>query len=75
MKTFDYFVPSKLVVKAIEAIADTVCSKFVMKSNSTVCNGAVKEMTVVILPVLAESLLSAETVCTELLGLCSTPHY
>ena len=46
-----------------------------MKANDTVCAGAVKEMSDIIVPVLTQSLLDPDFFCTEFLGQCDSNYY
>jgi hypothetical protein len=74
MTGFDYFFTKNGTVDLLERVAETICADYVV-SNSTVCHGAVKEMGDIILPVLAESLLSPDYFCSEFLGVCSNSSY
>jgi len=46
-----------------------------MTTNGTVCHGAVKEMGDIIVPVIAQSLLSPDYFCSEFLSYCSNSSY
>lgn len=59
----------------MEKVSTTICEDFVMTTNGTVCYGAVKEMGDLIVPILAESVLSPDYFCSEFLGHCSNKNF
>jgi len=74
LKTIDNVLTSESGINRLEAFAVGVCLNYVTTIEE-VCNGAVKEMGDILLPVLAESFLSADYFCAEVLSLCSFPTY
>lgn len=74
MTGFDAYFTKNSTIDMLEAVADTICGDYVV-TNDTVCHGAVKEMGDIILPVLAESILSPDYFCSEFLGVCSNSSY
>ena len=52
MQGFDKIFRSKSSIDIIQTVVDIICSDYVMKVNNTVCAGAVKEMSDIIVPVL-----------------------
>lgn len=58
----------------LEGLAIKICENGIVIDNS-VCPGAVKEMGDILVPALANSLLSAEYMCSEILGECTSPTY
>lgn len=46
-----------------------------MRENDTVCHGAVTEMSDVIVPVIAESILDPDYFCSAFLGYCESENY
>lgn len=73
MRTFDMLFKSEKVISALEGVAIKICP-FVV-TNDTVCVGAVTEMGDILLPVLADSILSSDYMCAYFLELCDTPTY
>lgn len=68
--TIDDVVRTETVTNAIEAFAVLVCNQ-IESANTTVCPGAVKEMGDIMIPVLANFLLTPDYICNRVLTACS----
>lgn len=60
---------TKVVTKSLEEFGVLVCNQ-IETANNTVCPGAVGEMGDIIVPVLANFLLSPDYVCSRILSMC-----
>ena len=66
----DTQIKTKTVIKALEQFGEYVCDQ-IETANNTVCPGAVTEMGDVIVPTLANFLLSPDYLCSRVLGYCA----
>ena len=74
MKSLDTLLKSQSFINKLETFAIKICANdFVY--NDTVCPGGVKNMGDILVPVLADSLLSADYMCAYFLEICATRTY
>jgi len=74
-KTLDTFLKSESGLGKLENFAISLCEGPFIGLYPSVCEGAVTEMADILIPVLADSFLSADYMCAYMLGLCSSPVY
>lgn len=60
---------TQVITKSLEEFGVLVCNQ-IETQNNTVCPGAVGEMGDIIVPVLANFLLSPDYVCSRILTMC-----
>jgi sphingomyelin phosphodiesterase len=65
----DSTIRSQVITKSLEEFGVLVCQQ-IETANNTVCPGAVTEMGDIIVPVLANFLLSPDYVCSRILSMC-----
>lgn len=69
LSALDASLTSDIVTKSLEEFGVMVCQQ-IETANNTVCPGAVKEMGDIIVPVLANFMLSPDYVCSRVLSYC-----
>lgn len=65
----DTSMKTQVVTKALEEFGMLVCNQ-IETQNNTVCPGAVTEMGDIIVPVLANFLMSPDYICSRILNMC-----
>lgn len=71
--SFDYIVNSRAFIEKGEEVATFICENGMVR-NSTMCS-IVKMMGDILVPVVAESILSADYLCSYALQVCDRPRY
>ena len=74
MAGFNAIFTAKNTTDYLKAIAVSICNDGI-EDNSTVCEGAVRDMADVIVPVLSESVLDPDYFCSQFLGQCDTSYF
>jgi hypothetical protein len=72
--TIDDVVRKETVTNAILKVAELICNQ-VESANNTVCPGAVTEMGDIMIPVLADFLLSPDYMCNRVLSYCNDVEF
>jgi sphingomyelin phosphodiesterase len=71
---FDAWFEGRSTEDMLEGIAEKICLRYVVDLQK-VCQGAVKEMGDIIIPVLSQSIFSPDYFCGEFLGYCTDENY
>ena len=75
LKPIDLILTEKLSQEFLELIAEEICVTFkIYGGDRDVCKGAIDLMANILLPAIADGVLSSNRVCDELLHLCSSPN-